>query len=157
MKPTEREIRSDEIVWIDTGGLYRGYPCDMARAKMLGRPSEKIRRVHGAVLQTNEIVRDAIKPGVKCSFLRGLGVEEMRRHGLQLSLPTVGHGVGRDVHEPPFLTASNDSELAPGMLLTVEIQVRESDVGYMNIEDLVLVTDEGQETLTRFDRGLGIR
>lgn len=155
--PTDTEIRAGEVARVDVVGSYRGYLCDMSRVRVLGQPSDEIRQVHEAVLKTNEIVRNAIQPGVKCSYLYEVGVREMRRHGYQqLWGPTVGHGVGRDAHEPPFLKPSSDIELAPAMVFAVEIELRELGGRHMNIEDMVLVTDEGHDTLTSLNRNMRI-
>ena len=68
--------------------------------------------------------------------------------------PYAGHGIGRDVHEPPFLGADDDTLLEPGMVLDFEPTMRVAGVGSVNIEDMVLITDNGCEPLTKFPREL---
>ena len=79
----------------------------------------------------------------------------MKKHGYQLYLPIVGHGVGRDVHEIPFLTPYNDSELESGMVITVEIEAKLSDWTIaVNLEDQILVTDRGYRDFNFVDLSL---
>ncbi len=94
-------------------------------------------------------------PGVKCSHLYNLGSLEMKKHGYQLSLPIVGHGVGKDVHEIPFLTQYNDSELESGMVITVEIMsIKEDWTVSVDLEDEILVTDKGYRDFNFIDLSL---
>jgi Xaa-Pro aminopeptidase len=71
-----------------------------------------------------------------------------------LLAPYARHGIGRDVHEPPFLGADDDTLLAPGMVLDFEPTMRVGGVGSVNIEDMVLITESGCEPLTNFPRDL---
>ena len=68
--------------------------------------------------------------------------------------PQAGHGIGRDVHEPPYLADWDPTVLRPGMVLDLEPAMRVAGVGSVNIEDMVLVTDSGCEVLTQFPREL---
>ena len=72
----------------------------------------------------------------------------MQQAGYDMFIPIVGHGVGRDVHEPPFLSPVDDSIIQVGMVLAVEIALRISGLGSVNIEDEVLVTESGTELIT---------
>jgi Xaa-Pro aminopeptidase len=148
VRPTENRIKPGEIVRLDIGGIYLDYVCDMSRVAVLGRPTGELRRVHDAVLTANRAVRSAIEPGIRCSELYWVGQRVMQQAGYDLFIPIVGHGVGRDVHEPPFLSAENDSIIQVGMVLTVEIALRVSGLGSVNVEDEVLVTESGSELIT---------
>lgn len=152
--PTNRRLQDDEIVRIDAGGWYEGYYCDMSRVAVLGKPSEKAVRYHAAVLKTNEAVRASIKPGVKCSDLYRVAAETMRSENCTIVIPIVGHGVGRECHEHPFLSETNHAMLESGMEVNVEIAMRVKGVGSINIEDEVLVTKDGNELITTLERGL---
>ena len=155
--PTPTTLRRGEAARVDLGGSYQGYICDMSRVALLGKPNQKTTRVCSAVLQTSKAVKNEVKPGVKCSHLYDLATYEIQKHGYQLYVPAAGHGVGRDVHEPPFLTKSSDAPLAPGMVITVEIEVRARDVGIINIEDEILITDKGYSPITCSDQNLYLR
>jgi Xaa-Pro aminopeptidase len=83
-----------------------------------------------------------------------LTCETLENRGFRLLAPYAGHGIGRDVHEPPFLGADDDTLLAPGMVLDLEPTMRVAGVGSVNIEDMVLITESGCEALTNFPRDL---
>lgn len=152
--PSDRKLDLGEIVRIDAGGYCRSYCCDMSRVAVLGKPSEEAARYHASVLKTNERVRGAVKPGAKCCDLYALAAKTMRSQNCRLLTPQAGHSVGREAHERPFLTESNGTVLEPGMVITVEIPMRIKGVGSINIEDELLVTRDGNETLTNLSREL---
>jgi Xaa-Pro aminopeptidase len=88
------------------------------------------------------------------SDLHRIGSQMMEGAGFQLFTLMVGHGVGRDVHEWPLLVADSDDTLEAGMTLSVEIPLRLQGVGSINVEDVVLVTEDGNESITTLDREL---
>ena len=100
------------------------------------------------------MLRREAGPGVRCGDLHRLTCETLDQRGYRLLAPYAGHGIGRDVHEPPFLGAEDDTRLAPGMVLDFEPTMRVAGVGSVNIEDMVLITDSGCEPLTNFPRDL---
>ena len=80
--------------------------------------------------------------------LHRLACDTLEKRGFRLLAPYAGHGIGRDVHEPPFLGADDDTLLAPGMVLDLEPTMRVTGVGSVNIEDMVLVTKDGAKLLS---------
>ena len=156
VNPTDHRIESGQVARTDVGGSFTQYICDMSRVAVLGRASDELRRTHDAVLRTYEAVRRAIEPGIRGHQLHAIGKTEMSQAGRELFLPTVGHGVGRDVHEPPFLSADCQWILEPGMVMTVEIALRIEGLGSINVEDEVLVTDDGHELITTMSPALRI-
>ncbi len=117
-------------------------------------PSADARRAHAAILAANEALRRETGPGVRCADLGRLARELLAARGYPLLAPYAGHGIGRDVGEPPFLADWDTTALAPGMVLALEPTMRVAGVGSVNIEDMVLVTTDGGEPLTTFPREL---
>jgi len=155
--PTDRKINSGETARIDFGGSYRGYICDTCRTKVLGKPSKEQIKIYKAVLNTLGAVKKEISPGVKCSVLYKAGSAMMKKHGFRLFLPTVGHGVGRDIHEIPFLTENNTAILKPGMVFSVEIYLVNDDwTVAIDLEDQVAVTDSGYRDFNFVDLNMGL-
>jgi Xaa-Pro aminopeptidase/Xaa-Pro dipeptidase len=112
-------------------------------------------KAHDVIRTTNEALREAIGPGVKCSDLYWLGVQMMERGGLKLLNPYIGHAIGREqAHQYPFLMACDDTVLEPGMVIVPEPTLRLEGVGSINIEDMVLVTEDGHEDITTMSRQL---
>jgi Xaa-Pro aminopeptidase len=152
---TGKPLQRGEIVRFDLGGAYKGYPCDLSRARVLGEPSPEMAKAHDVIRTTNEALREAIGPGVKCSDLYWLGVQMMGRGGLKLLNPYIGHAIGREqAHQYPFLMACDDTVLEPGMVIVPEPTLRLEGVGSINIEDMVLVTEDGHEDITTMSRRL---
>jgi Xaa-Pro dipeptidase len=157
IEPIDLRPSPGEIVRIDLVGIHRGYYSDMSRVNAFARrPEDAARRAHEAILETNLVLQRETGPGVRCSDLARIGHETLGRFGYPMLAPQVGHGIGRDVHEPPYLADWDSTVLRPGMVLDLEPAMRVAGVGSVNIEDMVLVTERGCEPLTRYPRELRV-
>jgi Xaa-Pro aminopeptidase len=155
VQPTDRRPAPGEIVRVDLVGMYAGYYSDISRVAAFARtPDAHARAAHAAILEANAALRREAGPGVRCGDLHHLTCETLEQRGFRLLAPYAGHGIGRDVHEPPFLGADDDTLLEPGMVLDFEPTMRVAGVGSVNIEDMVLITATGCEPLTNFPRDL---
>jgi Xaa-Pro aminopeptidase len=155
VQPTDRRPTPGEIVRVDVVGIYDGYYSDISRVAAFGAmPDADVQRAHAAILEANRRLRQEAGPGVRCGDLHRLTCETLEARGYRLLAPYAGHGIGRDVHEPPFLRQDDDTRLEPGMVLDLEPTMRAAGVGSVNIEDMVLITESGCEPLTRFPREL---
>ncbi|RQG99631.1 M24 family metallopeptidase [Natrarchaeobius oligotrophus] len=145
----DREIGAGDPVVLDFGTRIGGYPGDQTRTVVFdGEPSAEFEAVHETVLEAHNVAVDAVEPGVEAREIDRAAREviEERGYGEQFVHRT-GHGVGLDVHEPPYITSENDRELEPGMVFSVEPGVYlEGEFG-VRIEDLVVVTEDGYERL----------
>jgi Xaa-Pro aminopeptidase len=155
IEPTDRLPTTAEVVRVDLVGFYHGYFSDMSRvASFNAMPDDAARRAHAAILDTNEVMRRETGPGIAASRLGAIAHETLERHGYAMLATQAGHGIGRDVHEPPYLAPWDDAILAPGMVIDLEPAMRVAGVGSVNIEDMVLVTENGCDVLTNFPRAL---
>jgi Xaa-Pro aminopeptidase len=138
--------------------------ADMTRTFVAGRITEPVAALHGVVVEALEAVRSAAAPGLAGQALYELAAAVIERagyptqrtrepgqrltHGFYFSL---GHGVGLEVHEPPLLGLAGTDTLVAGDVIAVEPGVEGVDgIGGVRFEDLLLITDEGCETLTRY-------
>ncbi len=149
-RASEKVIGEGEFVTFDYGAAYCGYCSDATRTVITGEPTEKQREVYDTVLRAQKAAVEFIEPGrtgeevdrVARDIIAEAGYGDNFGHGL-------GHGVGLAVHEGPRLSQQNgDTELAPGMVVTVEPGIYISGWGGVRIEDLVMVTEDGAEVLT---------
>ena len=155
IEPTDRLPVRGEVVRVDLVGFYRGYFSDMSRVGSFAQqPDDAGRRAHEAILKTNEVMRRETGPGMPVARLGALAHETLKAHGFEMLASQAGHGIGRDVHEPPYLAPWDDDVLRPGMVIDLEPAMRVADVGSVNIEDMVVVTESGCEALTNFPRNL---
>lgn len=145
-----REILREDVVRIDVIGSTDHYVCDVARTAVAAEP----RGGHAALWQKLVDCRSAalemIRPGASAQRIFRSYIEKMDAWGLP-TLHFLGHGLGLTLHEEPYLNRYKDTILEPGMVLAVEPLAAFADLG-MQLEDTVVVTDEGCEVATnRFD------
>jgi len=153
--PSGEPIPADTLVVIDQGAVNRGYCSDMTRTVATGDLPEELERAYAVCLRAQEAALAAVRPGIPCAELDGVarrviddaGLGEAFGHG-------VGHGVGLEIHERPTVRPEASEVLAPGMVVTIEPGIYLVGIGGVRIEDLVLVTEEGGEALSRTDKEL---
>jgi Xaa-Pro aminopeptidase len=155
----ERKLVEGDLVVLDFGGVLDGYCSDLTRTVSVGTPSSDALRVHAAVLAAQLAAIDAVRPGVLASAVDAAARQVLGAKGLGEAFGHgTGHGLGLDVHEDPRVgraTADNPSTLLEtGMVLTVEPGAYLAGWGGVRIEDDVLVTPTGCETLTSVPREL---
>lgn len=156
--PNDRPLVSGDLVTVDWGAAVEGYVSDITRTVAIGRASQEQRRVYEAVLESQRRAIAAIRPGrtgkeidaVARDYLTAQGYGEAFGHSL-------GHSIGRTVHDGAGFSVRGDKfVLRPGMVLTVEPGVYLENWGGVRIEEDVLVTEDGCETLTRLPNVLEV-
>lgn len=154
---SEKRLEPGELITLDLGAKVAGYHSDITRTVALGKPSPEMRRVYEAVQEALEVALQGLKPGRTGKEVDALAREALGRHGLdRYFVHSLGHGVGLAVHEGPGLSPYTEEVLEPGMVVTVEPGVYLPGVGGVRIEELVLITEDGIELLSRFPRELSI-
>lgn len=153
--PGERQLQRGDLITIDCGAVADGYPGDITRNIALGEIRDELERIHQVVLEANAAGREACRSGSTAESVdrAARAVIEDAGYGEHFMHRT-GHGMGLEVHEPPDIMAGNDQELLPGMVFTVEPGVYVPGVGGARVEDDMLITDDGAESLTQFPRQL---
>jgi len=144
-------VRQGDIVKLDCGAKVDGYWSDACRYVCLGQPDENQKRVHDAILAGYETGFAMLKPGMVMRDIYDAILTTVRSRGLpNYSRGHFGHSVGMDdqVEEPPFI-GPNDSVLEAGMVMSLEVPFYPADVGGFNIEDNILITEDGCEALTK--------
>lgn len=151
-RATDAPIIAGEPIVIDMGAQVDGYCSDLTRTVCLGQPNdpERFWAVYNTVLQAQLAAEAAIRPGltgqevdaVARDLITAAGYGPNFGHGL-------GHGVGLAVHEEPRLSRLGTGALEAGHVVTVEPGIYLPGWGGVRIEDIVLVTGDGAEVLTR--------
>ncbi|MCL4876620.1 MAG: Xaa-Pro peptidase family protein [Anaerolineae bacterium] len=148
-------IKAGEPLLFDFGATYRGYNADITRTFFVKTVSDEHRAVYEAVKKANAAGRQAVKPGVTAESVDLTTLQVLKDEGFEsLIVHKTGHGLGMDVHEEPYIMRGNQEKLEPGMVFTVEPGLYKPGAIGVRIEDNVVVTDSGVETLTTFDREL---
>ena len=150
---TERAIEIGEAVLLDFGGELSGYFSDTSRTVVVGEPPAGFDDVYHVVQEAQEAGFLAVRPGVPAQDIdrasRSLIVDA--GYGDRF-IHRTGHGIGLEVHEPPYLVEGNDSPLEPGMTFSIEPGIYLPGRFGVRIEDIVVVTDDGAERLNRSTR-----
>ena len=151
----DRVIAAGDLLIMDFGLTLNDYSSDITRTIAVGEPSSEMKRVYDTVKAANAAGRAAVKPGVTCASVdqAARDVIEAAGYGEYFTHRT-GHGLGLEGHEPPYIVAGNDLVLQPGMTFTVEPGIYLPGKGGVRIEDNVVVTEAGCESLTTFTRDL---
>jgi Xaa-Pro aminopeptidase len=151
--PGDRRIEVGETVVVDAGCRVNGYCSDCTRTFVTGQLPAELEEAYAVVLRAQLASLQAVVPEadgravdrVARGIIEDAGLGERFGHGL-------GHGVGLEVHEAPWLHPERESALAAGNVVTVEPGVYLSGLGGVRIEDMVIVTDDGPEVLTTFTK-----
>lgn len=153
--PGDRVIESGDLVVCDFGGRLGGYFSDSTRTFVVGDPSEEQREIHQVVMEANAAGRGAARPGVSCQAVDAAAREVIEEAGYgEHFIHRTGHGIGLEVHEHPYIVEGNETPLEPGMAFSIEPGIYLPGRFGVRIEDIVVCTDEGLESLNQSDRSL---
>jgi Xaa-Pro aminopeptidase len=149
---TPQIIREGTILLIDGGCAVEGYRSDISRTFVLGRPTDRMRDVFAVVYRAQTAALRAARPGVECQAVDAAarGVIDAAGFGPDYRHFThrVGHGIGMDGHEWPYLVRGNTLPLAPGMTFSDEPGIYLTGEFGVRLEDDMLITEGGAELLT---------
>jgi Xaa-Pro dipeptidase len=153
--PTERRIQPGDLLLIDYGASYQGYVSDITRTFAIGEVQDEFARIHAIVQQANQAGRQAVQPEVTAEQVDAAARSVIDQAGYgQYFFHRTGHGLGMEAHEPPYIRAGNELRLAVGMTFTIEPGIYLPGRGGVRIEDNVVVTEQGLESLTDLPREL---
>jgi Xaa-Pro dipeptidase len=156
-KAGRRELKEGEPWGLDFGTMYEGYCCDLSRPFSLGAPSQRQREVFDVLLASLEDGRRMARPGVRASEVDEATAAAVRGMlGDDLDWWGVGHGVGLEVHEWPFVgyqrivddPAYRDVELRPNMVISLEPTMSLPETGSVQVEDQFVVTEDGGQRVS---------
>lgn len=151
--PSSRKLRGAVVV--DWGVLHEGYCTDATRTVAFGRIPAELRKAHRLVLEAQERSMEKMIPGARAREVDHAAREVIEEAGLGDAFGHgLGHGVGLEVHERPFLGKTSRDVLEEGMVITNEPGIYLRGLGGIRVEDMVLVTAHGPELLTTLPRGL---
>jgi Xaa-Pro dipeptidase len=146
---TSRPLSKGEAVLIDAWDRPEGYYYDITRSTFFGQPPDEYRKIWSIVLEAQSAAIEKAAPGVACRDVDAAARRVIERAGYGEYFPhRLGHGLGLDVHEPPYMVADNKNVLEPGMVFTSEPGIYILGRFGVRIEDDVLVTEKGAESLS---------
>ncbi len=150
-------IQDGDALLFDFGARWGGFCADITRTVFVGHASDEARAVYDTVLRANQKGHEIAGPGITAHQVddRVTGVLEASPYAGRIRTKT-GHGLGREVHEAPYIMRGNHQKLEPGMVFTNEPGLYDIDSFGIRIEDDVLVTEDGCRSLTVFPKELRV-
>lgn len=137
---TDKIIEDKDAVVIDMGAVFNGYCSDITRTVFVGEMTKEQERVYDLVAKAQKFAIDAIEAGVSCKAVNEVAVNEFRKNAMdKFFVHSLGHGVGLDVHERPFVAGRSADVFESGMVVTVEPGLYLPDNFGVRIEDMVMV------------------
>ncbi len=154
----DRTLERGGSIAFDFGALKDGYCSDFGRTVFIGEPSPERRKIHDLVIEAQSAAIGRMIDGeITCRQLDEVARSIIVDAGYgPRFIHRLGHAIGKDVHEPPFLLEGDDTALRSGMCFTIEPSVDCADGAFIRVEDVVLVTPEGGENLNHTGHDLWI-
>ena len=148
---TNKQIEYGDVITIDFGCKYEGYCSDMTRTIFAGEIAGKVKKVYDLVLKNQLQTLEDMKEGASIRIISRNVDNDFRLHGFDM-IHSLGHGVGLDIHEKPYINSKNDNLLKENMVVTDEPGIYLPENFGIRIEDTVLITKSGCITLTNSDK-----
>jgi len=146
---SQRKLKLNEPVLVDIGVEYLGYKSDLTRVFFLGKINVLAQKIYDIVLEAQIRAIKKIKPGENAAEIDKAGRQYIAQKGFgEFFGHNLGHGVGLEVHESPYISGKERNTLNPGMVFTVEPAIYLPNKFGIRIEDMVLVTKDGCEVLS---------
>ncbi|UOR11083.1 M24 family metallopeptidase [Halobacillus amylolyticus] len=155
--PGDRKLEAGDFVLFDLGVVWKGYTSDITRTYAFKSISDEQKSIYEKVHEAIEASLSISKPGTRIGDLDQTARDIITDAGYGELFPhRIGHGLGINVHEFPSMSHLNDGVLKEGMTYTIEPGIYDPAVGGVRLEDDVLVTADGCETLTKTPKELRI-
>lgn len=158
---SSRRLELGDVLLIDFGAVVGGYASDITRTFAVGKIDPELVEVYEVVQAANAAGLAASGPGMPCQDVDRATRRVIEQAGYgPYFIHRTGHGIGLEGHEPPYIVEGNHQVLEAGMTFTVEPGIYLPGRGGVRVEDNVVITEYGSQSLTTFERSLqavGIR
>lgn len=149
--PTERKIQKQDIITIDMGCRVNGYCSDMTRTFFVGSVPEEVKPIYDLVLKNQVQTIEQMKDGENTRLLTKMVENDFKLNGYDL-IHSLGHGVGLEIHEAPYINYKSDLPLKENMVVTNEPGIYIPEKFGVRIEDTVQITKFGCISLTKSEK-----
>lgn len=152
---SNKVIEAGELIVVDFGCKFEGYSSDETVTCVVGAPSGEQKKIHKAVYDAHMRALEAVKDGVAVRELDRIARESIHQAGYgKCFLHGLGHGVGLETHEAPYLSPRGKGVLQEGMVFTIEPGIYIEDYGGVRLESLVYLGGSGPEVLSEMPKEL---
>jgi len=152
-----RKVKNGDAVLIDIGGRKGTFPSDMTRMSVLGHPPEGYLEIHAIVERAVKAALSAARPGVMAKDVDAAARSVITEAGYgEFFVHRTGHGLGIDIHEPPYITATSEVVLDEGMVFSIEPGIYLQGRFGVRLEEIVILRTDGPEILSDLTRELNL-
>ena len=149
-RPDSSKLKSGDSVVIDMGCIYQNYCSDLTRTIVVDEQDDKFKKIYKTVLDAQIKAEKEARPGMSGADIDDLARSVIRDAGFgEYFGHSLGHGVGLQVHEQPWISANSKNIVKPGMVFTVEPGIYIPGWGGVRIEDVVVMQETGVELLNK--------
>jgi len=161
--PSRRNISKGDLVVVDIPTLVKGYHADQTRTYILGMAINKVHNMYDYMREIADHLIENICPGIKCSEIFQMALDKAEdgkvadaflNFGGGEKSHMIGHGIGLECSEPPIISKYDHSEVSENYVMCLEMHMYRKDVGVVKLEDMILITNSGNEILTKSPRNL---
>ena len=153
----DRKVEYGDAVLIDIGGRKGTFPSDMTRMSVVGEPPEGYLEIHAIVERAVQAAMAAARPGVMAKEVDAAARDVITEAGYgEFFVHRLGHGLGIDIHEPPYITATSEVILDEGMVFSIEPGIYLQGRFGVRLEEIVILRKDGPEILSELPRDLNI-
>jgi Xaa-Pro aminopeptidase len=161
--PSRKRIVQGDLVMVDIPVMVEGYHADQTRTYSLGKTGEAAMSMYNDLKAIADHLIDHIRPGMKCSDIYRIAVERANTLGREGQFQNfgrgrrsrlIGHGIGLELNEPPIPSEYDHSTVDNGYVIALDMHMMDESAGVVKLEDMVLITQGGNEILTRTPRDL---
>ncbi|MGI6665035.1 MAG: M24 family metallopeptidase [Christensenellaceae bacterium] len=153
----ETQLKAGDVVLIDAGQTTFGYTSDMTRTFFYQSITEEQKKVYEIVCEANRLAREKIAPGIPFSEVDAAARDYITKMGYgEYFTHRTGHNIGRQMHEEPSVSAVNHMPIEAGMTFSIEPGIYMLGKFGVRIEDIVLVTENGAETLNAYSKEIQV-
>lgn len=152
-----RKIEPGDVIVLDFGCKVNGYCSDTTRTVVCGQPSQELQRVFDVVREAQERAVEAVRPDIPAEEVDKMARKIIKEAGYgNYFIHRTGHGIGLEVHEPPYIVEGNRQQLAEAMTFSVEPGIYLPGRFGVRIEDIVVVTGSGVRRLNNSTHALQV-
>jgi Xaa-Pro dipeptidase len=155
--PSDRKLQAGDMLVVDWGATYNHYISDLTRTFAVGEVDAECQKIHKIVQEANAAGRAAGKPGTPCAAVDIAAREVIEKAGYgKYFTHRTGHGIGMEAHEDPYMRGDNQQLLEVGMAYTVEPGIYLPNRNGVRVEDNMVVTETGAESLSDMPREIRV-
>lgn len=153
--PDENKVKAGDFITMDYGAVCGGYHSDMTRTVAVGYATDEMKRVYNTVLSAQQAAFESMRSGVPCAEADKAGRDVIEKAGYgEYFGHSLGHGVGVEIHEKPFVAPKSEYIFEEGNVITDEPGIYIPEKFGVRIEDMVYITKDGFRNLTKAPKEL---